>query len=165
MRSRLMQILEDADCRHLTAEEESALLAYASSLPQRLQAARQIARVEEESVRAALDEIKRRYPNFQGLHERAWEKSSRDMALVLRHVVQGMIADDLEMASEKLFYWLRTIVAAAGITPGFIRDAYGELREALRARITADQYALLEPHMTRCIETLSDFPEPYKAAV
>ncbi|MBL8800187.1 MAG: hypothetical protein JNM56_40265 [Planctomycetia bacterium] len=161
----MMQLINATDSRYLTAAEQEQVLALCAAMPKRLQAAKLVEQHETELVNLALTEMKKRYTNFANLHDRAWEKGFRDMQLVLRYNVQGMLMDDLEMAADKLLYWLRTMVASAGMTPRFMRDTYTFLRDACRQKLPADAYQLLEPHLNRTIEVLADIPEPHKAAV
>jgi len=165
MYSRMMQIVNASDSRYLTPPEQEQVLAYCGTMPKRLQAARQVEQLEATLVNQVIGEMKKRYANFANLHDRAWDKSYRDIQLVLRYLVQGMLMDDVDMAAHKLLFWLRTIVASLGMTPAFMRDTYTFLREACKQKLPAEAYTLLEAHLNRTIEVLSDFPEPHKAAV
>ncbi|MFN4258788.1 MAG: hypothetical protein ACK4RK_05790 [Gemmataceae bacterium] len=165
MYSCLLKIINPTDGRYLTPVEQNQVLAYAKSVPSRLLAARHVEQKEEEIINTVLERMKPRYPNFTGQHDRAWEKGFRDMQLVLRYIVQGMLLDDLDAASEKLLFWFRTIVASVGMTPQFMRDHYHTLRDVCQQRLPAESFALLEPHLNRAAEVLSDFPEPYRPAV
>ncbi len=165
MYSRMMQIVNASDSRYLNAGEHDQILAFCTSMPKRLQAAKQVEQKEVDIVNLVIAEMKKRYANFPNLHDRAWEKGFRDIQLVLRYNVQGMLMDDLDMASEKLLFWFRTIVAAVGMTPRFMSDTYTLLRDACRQRLPADTFALLEPHLNKTIAVLSDIPEPHRPAV
>lgn len=165
MYSRMMQTLNATDSRYPNAQEQEEIMGYLTSVPKRMQAMRQVEQKELEMVNQAVAEMKKRYPNFANLHDRAWDKAVRDMQLILRYNVQGMLMDDPEMASEKLFFWFRTIVASVGMTPKFMHDTYTLLRDACKQKLPADAFQLLEPHLERTIEVLSDIPEPHRPAV
>lgn len=165
MYSRIMTVINASDSRYLTAPEQEQLLAYAASLPKRLQAARAVEQKEDEIVNRVIVEMKKRYPNFPALHERAWEKGFRDVQLVLRYIVQGMIVDDAAMPAQKLLFWCRSLSASAGITPRFMRDTYELLTDSVRQSIPQDAFALLESHLRAATEVLSEIPEPYRPAV
>ncbi len=51
------------------------------------------------------------------------------------------------------------------MTPRFMRDTYDLLGDSCRQALPADAFPLLEPHLKRAAEVLSDFPEPYRPAV
>lgn len=164
MTTSVLKMLHSADSRYLTPDEEQRVLAYAQSLPQRMAAARLIERREKELVANALEQLRRKYPNYERHHEKAWEKGQRDMELVLRYCVQGMLLDDPDLGTEKLFVWLRTILASFNMTPGFMRDSYVLLRETIRAQ-APEAYPFLEIQLDRATSVLSDFPEPAVPAV
>ncbi len=165
MYSKMMKTLNNSDSRYLTREEQEEVLAYTTSVPKRLQAASQVEQKEMEIVQAVVEQMKRRYTNFQNLHDRAWDKAIRDIQLVLRYNAQGMVMDDLDMAADKLLFWFRTIIASVGMTPQFARDTYTFMHDACKQKLPADAFALLQPHLKKTIEVMSDFPEPYKPAV
>jgi hypothetical protein len=165
MYSRLMKLINATDGRYLTPQEQEQVLAYVNSVPRRLQAARLVEQKEADIVNWVIAELKRRYPNFNRLHDRAWEKGFRDIQLVLRYVVQAMLVDDTAMPATKLYVWFRSIAAAVGMTPQFMRDAYDLLTTACRQGLPADAFVLLEPFLRDAADVLSTFPEPHRAAV
>jgi hypothetical protein len=163
--SKPIKTLARCDGRYPTEAEEDAVLAWASSVPKRLQVANLIAQHEQDIVREAIEAVRPEYPRFAPQHDRAWEKAQRDMGLVLRYAVQGIIADDSAMANDKLYVWLGTIVRGLGHTPGFFRDCYTAVTESCRNHLPADAFALAQPYLQRMTEDMSAFPEPLKAAV
>jgi hypothetical protein len=165
MYSRILKIINASDGRYLTPAEQEQVLAYVHSVPKRLQAARTVEHKETEIVQRVVEQMKARYPTFMRLHDRAWEKGFRDIQLVLRYVVQAMLVDDTAMPAEKLYVWFRSIAAAVGMTPQFMRDAYSLLGEACRQGLPAESFGLMEPYLRDATEVLSDFPEPYRPAV
>ncbi|MGL4464328.1 MAG: hypothetical protein ACRC1K_19425 [Planctomycetia bacterium] len=165
MYTKMMQVMNSADSRYLSREEQEGVLKYADSLRVRFEASREVERHEEAAVRAALDRLKGRYPNFARYHDQGWEKGVRDMQLVVRYMAQSMVMDDTEVAVHKLYLWLRTIIASLGMTTQFMRDAYTLLKESFQERLSRQTFAMMEPHFDRAIDVLSDFPEPASPAV
>lgn len=165
MYSRMMKLVNATDNLYLTPAEQQQVLEYTQSLPRRFAAARQVEAKETEIVEHAMVQLRRLYPTFEQFHRDGWDKGFRDAQLVLRYNVQGMLMDDPDLATDKLLGWLRTLLAGLDLTPRLVRDTFTALREACRAKLPADAYALLEPHLERTIEVLSDFPEPAMAAV
>ena len=165
MYSRLLKIVDSTDSRFLNAEEQAAVLQYAASIPARIEASKHAERIEGEAVRVTIQHIRRRYPKFEAYHQRGWDKGARDLQLIFRYAVQAMILDDPEVAEEKLYIWIRTVLSSFNITPGFVRDSYTIFRDVLREQLPANAYSLLEPHLNHAIQVLSDFPEPALAAV
>ena len=165
MYSRALKTLNKSDGRYLTPEEQQAVLDFGKSLPLRFEASRVVEKIEADVVRLVIEDMRRKYPRFETFHDRAWDKAHRDIELTLRYLVQAMLLDDVEVATDKLLVWMRTILASFNMTPQFVRDTYVSLREAVRRLAPAEAYNLLAPHLENAIEVLSDFPEPATPAV
>jgi hypothetical protein len=160
-----IKTLAACDGRYPSPSEEGEVLAWAASAPKRLQTANLIAQKEAEIVREAIESVRPRYQNFPAQHDRAWDKANRDMGLVLRYAVQGLVVDDADMPDEKLFAWLCTIVRGTGHTPALFYDCYSAVIDACRRHLPADLFALAEPYLERALKDMSSFAEPMKPAV
>lgn len=160
----IFHLIQETDSRYPTPEEEQQILAWAQSIPKRLQIARAIEQKEQALTKYVIESMKAKYPNFARLHDQAWDKAFRDIQLVIRYNVQGMLLDDMDIASEKLLLWLRTILASFNMTPQFVRETYEFLKQAIAQQVPEAQ-ELMEPHLNRTIEVLADFPEPVTPAV
>jgi len=156
----LQQLINDSEGRYFTAEEQAKALEYARSLPIRLDAAQQVEKHEDEIVRYAVEQLKARYPRLDTMHERAWSKAMRDFSLVLRYAVHSMILDDPDLGEERLYVWFRTILGSLGFPPAFVRESYAHVWDGVKQAVSAEAAALIEPHMRKAIDILSDFPEP-----
>ncbi|MBY0526794.1 MAG: hypothetical protein K2R98_25605 [Gemmataceae bacterium] len=165
MYSLIMKTLNGIDSRYPTREEEQLVLGWAESLPRRLQAAQTVQQTETAIIAASIEEMKRRWPRFQPLHDRGWEKSQRDMQLCLRYSVQAMLVEDADMPRDKLFIWLGTVVKAMGMTTQFVRDSYTILKDQCRKQLPADAYRMMETYLDRLIQDMTCFLEPSRPAV
>lgn len=165
MYSSVMKTLNATDGRYPTVDEEESAIAWASSLPKRLQAANLISQKESEIVREAIDMMKPMFPRFGAQHDRAYDKGTRDLQLCLRYAVQGMIADDADMPQEKLFVWYGTIIRSLGLTPHFTRESCQAVFNATRRNLPPDAFELAQPYLQRMVDDVSSFPEPMKPAV
>ncbi|MGL4422410.1 MAG: hypothetical protein ACRCZF_17200 [Gemmataceae bacterium] len=163
--SKPIKTLANCDGRYPTEAEEGAVLNWAYSLPKRLQAANQLAQKEQDIVREAIDEMKPMYPRFPAQHDRAYEKGARDLQLVLRYAVQGMIVDDADMPQEKLFIWYGTIIRGLGLTPQFTRDSCQAVYAACRRHLSEELFEVASPYLRRMVDDVPAFPEPMKPAV
>jgi hypothetical protein len=165
MNKKITSILRQSDGRYLNEAERQELLKFARGMEARLKAAAEVETAEKDAVTFCIEEMKKRYPNFQRFHQNAWAKAFRDVQLTVRHNVQAMVADSPEMLEEKLLHWLKTILASFSFTPRFNRDTYMLLKQGIKERVSSQAFALIEPYLDRNIEILSDFPEPATAAV
>ena len=163
--SRPIRVLADTAGRYPTAEEASECLAWGESLPERLRSSNLLAAKEADIVREAIEEMKPKYPRFGAQHDRAYEKGARDLGLLLRYAVQGMIVDDAEMPKEKLFVWYGTIIRSLGLTPQYAKEACQAVYDAARRHIAPDAFNVAEPYLARMVDDVSAFPEPMKPAV
>jgi hypothetical protein len=160
-----MRIMQGSDSRYLTKEEQDEITRYCTGLVERLKYSAMIEAKEQAAVKATIDEMRRRYPNFDKFHDQAWGKAFRDTQLTVRYCVQAMILDDIKPLEDKLLYWFRTILASFSFTPGFNRDNYTLLTEAFRRQLPPEAFRALEPYLNRVTEIMSDFPEPAVPAV
>ena len=160
MNSQLQTFARAAEGRYFHPDERQALLAKATALPQRFQAADQVQQHEEAIVQAVIDAMQQRYPESSAIRGPALAKTQNDVQLVLRFNVQAMILDDMRWLDEKVLFWLRTILAAGNFTPQFSRDCFTLLGEQVKKSINPESAALLQPYLNRNIEVLSDIPEP-----
>jgi hypothetical protein len=163
--SRPIRTLAAVNGRYPTEDEKTTCLEWAESLPERLRAANLLAAKEAEIVREAIDEMKPMYPRFAAQHERAYEKGARDLGLLIRYAVQGMIVDDADMPKEKLFVWYGTIIRSLGLTPQFTQDSCSAVYDAARRQLPPDIFAVAEPYLARMVQDVPAFPEPMKPAV
>ncbi|MGL4553365.1 MAG: hypothetical protein ACRC33_19535 [Gemmataceae bacterium] len=165
MNKRIKQIIDQSDSRYFTNGEMKEILAYTNTLPARFKAAGAVEKHEADAVRYCIDEMRARYPGLEKYHAKGWDRSYRDVQLVVRYIVQSMILDDSSVMEDKLLLWLRTMLAGVDLTPQFISDTYELLTEGFRRKLPEDAFALVEPFLLRTKEVLSDIPEPATASV
>lgn len=146
--------------RPIRADEANALLSHAESMALRLPIAQALKAVEDEAIEATFVQLKRKYPQFKGLHFKAYEKGRRDMKMVLRYSFHAMLLDSPQYMNDRLLYWLRTMIGSGGLTPDFVRDTYTFFRNALQAKLPSDQFQFMKPMLDTVIEVLPNFPVP-----
>ncbi|MDF1664328.1 MAG: hypothetical protein P1V97_21360 [Planctomycetota bacterium] len=150
------QVLE----RPIRTEEVNTMISYAKSMALRLSVADALKSIEDEAIEETFAQLKRKYPQFNTLHFKAYEKGKRDMKMVLRYSFQAMLLDSPQYLNDRLLYWLRTMIGSGGLTPGFVRDTYSFFREALKAKMPAAQYEFMKPVLDNVVDVLPDFPVP-----
>jgi hypothetical protein len=165
MNTRLTKMVSDAGGRFLDANERQELLGWAAAVPERVRAALAMETAEADILKATVEEMKRRYPNFGRYHEQAWAKLYRDLQLVYRQSAHAMVMDDLSLLEDNLLYWLRSMLAAVNVTPAFVRDSYEQLRANAQRSLDSTVFGAVESCLNRAVEVLVDFAEPAAAAV
>ncbi len=161
----LQRLVIEADGRYFTPDERRQILEESERIRDRLAAAEHLERVEEPVLRAVIEEMQGRYPNFSRYHDQAWARHYRDMQLVLRAAASAMIVNDPADLDDRLLYWLRTMFAANNYTPEFVETCFARLRDIIRERLEGPSADQLMPYLDRAVRVLSDFPEPATAAV
>jgi hypothetical protein len=161
----LSTILHQADGRYLTAEERDAVLAYARELPAAVHAGEEVAGEEHAIVDAVVAELRELFARFDRLFPNAWDQFAGQLRLVLRADVRAMLTGDQRVLEDKALFYLRSILAAYGVTPEFAREAFTRLRDRCQDRVGDEAFARLAPYLERNIQVLADFPEPAVAMV
>lgn len=165
MNNRIKKLLLQSDSRYLTSEEKEEVTKYMEDFQRRLEITGMIEEAEDSAVRFCIDNTRKRYPNFDKYHEKAWAKAFRDVQLTTRFATQAMLLGEMSVLEDKLLYWLRTILAGLNFTPEFNRDTYTFLKEGFRQSLPPDAFGELEPYLSRTIDIMSDFPAPATPAV
>ncbi|VTS04418.1 globin family protein [Tuwongella immobilis] len=161
MNPAISKMLEESAGRYLTEAERRAILDYTDSLPKRMQVAAAIQQIEEPALRSALEQVRRKYPEFfQNRPDNGVHHTLRDFALVLRYSVLAMICDDRNLQADRILGWMASMLSGLNFTPQFNRDSYTYVRDAIKANLPPDQYALIEPFLAINIEILGGIPEP-----
>lgn len=146
MNTQLDSMLSDAEGRYLEVGEESRLLAYSMSVPHRIEAMKAVQANESKIIDETLEEIWARHPQFDSRHAMAREKARRDITLVLRYAALAMVRDDQTMFSERLLYWLTTILNAHNMGP-VIDTAYRALARRSEAHLATQHLELMAPYL------------------
>jgi hypothetical protein len=146
MNTRLETIFSDAEGRYLQGAEERALLDYAESVPSRLAATKAVEAAEDTIIDETLAEIWSRHPDFEHKHPAAKDRARRDITLVLRYAALAMLRNDETLLTERLLYWLATILAAQNMTT-VVDTAYRTLALRTEANIAPEHTARMAPYL------------------
>ena len=128
---------------------------YVRSLELRFGAMSEVESKERDIITDALSRTMKMYPDLRQKYKDPEKKGREDYSLVLRYAVLAMVRNDKRYLDEVLLVWFRTILSGLGFSVEFVRDAYVHLSEAVRARLTAESWTLLEPFLKHVIERLS----------
>lgn len=165
MNSEIRAIFLESEGRYLSDDEHQKVTDYVGGLQTRLGYVKMIEDAEEGAVRFCIDNTRKRYPNFDKYHDKAWAKAFRDVQLTTRYAAQAMLLADKKILEEKLLFWLRTILAGLNFTPEFNRDTYTYLTEGFRQALPPEVFAEFEPYLEMVVNIMSDFPQPATPAV
>lgn len=159
------KIITACENRYLSAEEEQQIHTALAEMPLRLAAVREMEANEPAATKKCASTLKKRFKRFPQFHDMAWDKTERDAALVSRLVAQAVLLGDPDHLNDKGLYWFRTVIRSFGITPEFVRVAYGTLMETYETLMSEECFALCGPYLQQVVDVLSDIPEPAEARV
>lgn len=146
MNATLEQIFSEAEGRYLNDKEVKQLNLYVDSFARRVQAMQEAERVEPRWVQDVITNVWRTHPEFEQKHGYAREKCSRDVTYVLRYCVLAMLRNDTQMLTDKLLYWLRTILQSFEFSE-VIDTTYRGLIDYGKEHLSRDSYRLLAPYL------------------
>ena len=91
MSSLLTEIMTGAEGRYLTPHESDTLRDFVRCFVARLSAASEVEEKEQLVCERATRAIMSAYPDYEKNHPGAYEKSVRDLSLVLRYSTQALV--------------------------------------------------------------------------
>jgi hypothetical protein len=146
MNSRFESMFSDAEGRYLSADEVQRMTTYIETLGSRIAAMKAIEAVEDKIVEEVIEEVWRKHADFERRHVDAREKAKRDITLALRYCALAMVRDDDSFLTDKLLYWMRTILQAFHFGQ-VIDTTYRSLLMRSQANLDARHFRLVEPYL------------------
>jgi hypothetical protein len=163
---RLLHRLNHIDNRYPNPSEEAEMSGYMASVPARFAALRDLEATAPSAVAAALERIAGLYPEMESRHEHMWAKGMRDLVTCLTVAGQAMLLDDIDLAEQRLYGWLRTIFRTSGMPAAFVKATHAAVRDELVRRLAPASRTLLAAHLDFMVErtaAYTDLPAPTAA--
>lgn len=157
MNTQLDTMFAEAEGRYLQGAEERALLDYADSVARRVEAMRAVEKAESKIVEETLTAVWSRHPDFEHKHAQARDRGRRDITLVLRYATLAMVRNDETVLSERLLYWLATILAANNMA-AVVDTCYRTLALRTEANLSPEHTALMAPYLRLAHTILTQSP-------
>ena len=154
MNRNIETMFEHARGRYLQTEECDRLIAYASTLEDRLEAMHELEEAEEAIITGAVRELMETHSKLVARHEHFEEKTIRDMALVMRHCTIAMVRDDEQLLTDQLLYWLRTILQSF-FSRKVLGDGYRMLAQHAGRHLSQTTRELIMPYLRLTHEVLT----------
>lgn len=143
MHQQIEAIFDEAESRYLKPEELSILSKYVDSLPQRLEAYRQLRDRELEVMQQVADQLQAEMPQEK---VETLERSLKNALLMLRYCAMAMLLNDESFVQERLLSWLGRTVQTYN-TQAVDRTLYRLLNQRLSQSLSSDQINLLKPSL------------------
>ncbi len=110
MHTQLREVMLGAEGRYLSSEEIDRVRNLVKSYEDRLAIMQKLELHEIEIVKETIDRVFEKFPQFYQDRPNAYDKCMRDESLVLRYATMAMVNDDPEIFTEKVLYWMKTVV-------------------------------------------------------
>jgi hypothetical protein len=137
-------LFDDAESRYLKIEELGILNQYVDSLPERLEAYRQLRNREVDIMQPIADELEAAMPTMS---QDNLERSLKNAILLLRYCAMAMLLNDETFVRNRLLNWVEKAAQAYNTRP-IDNLLYPMLVRQLEQVLTAQQMGLLKPPLT-----------------
>lgn len=176
----LQAIFKAAESRQMTEQELDEYCRVVPEHKNRADAAREVARIEQEVVSAITDEILAVYP-FEQYYQYSQVKINRDVRYTSAYATEAMLMQDAAWLDEKLLVWLRTILLAfefpdrvqkkkvlfakqttdsqieqLPVPMRSVYETYYKLKQRYQEMLSPSAYALMEPYLQQILNTLTE---------
>lgn len=165
MNRQIMEMLNAAEGRYLTAVEQRALRDYAQGLEARLEAMTEIVSKEATIIDRTVKDVFSAYPDIEKKYKNAMHTCTRDETLVLRYATQAMVRNDLQYLDDSLLTWMATMLKGVGLAPQFIEDTYKALALTANKELSPATAKLISPFIMHCAAVLSGRTDTAPSAI
>lgn len=141
MHPQIAAIFEEAESRYLKAEELKTLSHYVDSLPERLEAYRQLQEKELDVMQVVADRLQDGFPQED---TQMLERSIKNALLMLRYCALAMLLDNEFFVKERLLSWLRSTQQTYN-TQTIDATLHKLLNLQLSQALSSQQMSLLKP--------------------
>jgi hypothetical protein len=158
MKNWVHSLLAASANRWLSDVERLQMFLHTEGLPARLAAARQVAEAEESALRHAADELRRRRPDDPRCRAAAMAAVVPHVTGTLQSAVRTLILDDPVLLDDTLIGFLGRVLEGLGWGPAASAELFALVRDGLKARLSAEAFPLVRPHLNRIAEGLGRAP-------
>lgn len=155
MNAQLQDIFKHNENRYLHSDEVQQIMSYAQTIPSRLNAVHDIQAKEAQICRACTDRIIKHYPNV-GKRIHGYEKTERDLILILRYCAQAYLRNDLQFLEDQLLRWLATILQAYKFGDQVLKNSYIWLKDECKTYLEVSTFQALEPYLDQVIAIIPE---------
>ncbi|MBD2056351.1 hypothetical protein H6F88_10015 [Oculatella sp. FACHB-28] len=150
MHPQLETIFDEAENRYLKPEELSLLGEYVDSLPERLEAYRNLRDRELKIMQSVADQLQLELPQQK---VEMLERSIKNALLLLRYCAMGMLLNDETFVKERLLGWLSQTIQVYD-TRSIDAVLYRLLNQRLKQALNPRHLTLLSPMLLLAQNTL-----------
>ncbi|NJO43263.1 MAG: hypothetical protein HC769_27975 [Cyanobacteria bacterium CRU_2_1] len=156
MHPQITEIFNDAENRYLKPEELRFVTQYVSSLPERLDAYRNLRDRELEIMQWVADQLQAQMPQEK---VETLERCIKNALLMLRYCAMGMLLNDEAFVKDRFLSWVSQTVKVYN-TEAIDAALYHLLNQRLNQTLGSKSMSLLQPILSMVQNTLVPQDEP-----
>jgi Phycobilisome protein len=150
MHSQILSIFDDADNRYLKPEELKQISQYVASMPERLDAYRQLRDQELDIMQPIADQLQAEFPQES---EEMLERCLRNALLMLRCCALSLLLNDEAVVQRRFLDWITPLTKTYD-TKAIDAKLYRLLNQQLSQTLTAKQMSYLSSSLAFAQESL-----------
>jgi predicted RNA-binding protein Jag len=154
MYSQLSQMMVGAEGRYLNSEEMDNISEMVKTFHARFEVTQRLEAKEDQIIKAIVEKSLEQFPQFAEERPNVFEKCVRDETLVLRYAAMAYLNDDDEVFTEKVMYWMRTVVQAMNFTD-VAKYTYTNMQEAV-SDVLGDDAAGINKYLQMIVEVMDE---------
>jgi predicted RNA-binding protein Jag len=152
MYSQLSQMMVGAEGRYLNSEEMDNISEMVKSFHARFEVTQRLEAKEDHVIKTIVEKSLKHFPQFAEERPNVFEKCVRDETLVLRYAAMAYLNDDEEVFTEKVMYWMRTVVQAMNFTD-VAKYTYTNMQEEV-SEVLGDDAAGINKYLQMIVEEM-----------
>lgn len=154
MYSQISQMMVGAEGRYLTSEEMDNIADMVKAFQARFEITQKLEAKEEQLVKSIVEKTLEHFPQFAEERPNVFEKCVRDETLVLRYAAMAYLNDDEEIFTEKVMYWMRTVVQSMNFAD-VAKYTYTNMQEAV-SDVLGDDAAGINKYLQMIVEVMDE---------
>jgi hypothetical protein len=155
MSPQLAQVMTGAEGRYLTSAEMDNVMNIMRGYETRMNVMKEIEAHEDYIIKTTIERVFEKYPQFQQERPNAYEKCVRDESLVLRYAALAYVNDNPEIFTEKVMFWMQTIVQSMGFGD-VARFTYVTMQGYITEKLGAENAAGVNHYLQMMVDCLDD---------
>jgi predicted RNA-binding protein Jag len=154
MYSQISQMMSGAEGRYLSSEEMDNISEMVKAFHARFEVTQRLEAKEEHVVKSIVEKTLEHFPQFAEERPNVFEKCVRDETLVLRYAVMAYLNDDDDIFTEKVMYWMRTVVKSMNFDD-VAKYTYTNMQEAV-TDVLGDDAAGINKYLQMIVEVMDE---------
>jgi predicted RNA-binding protein Jag len=154
MYSQISQMMVGAEGRYLTSAEMENISEMVKAFQTRFEITQRLEAKEEQLIKSIVEKSLEHFPQFAEERPNVYEKCVRDETLVLRYAAMAYLNDDDEIFTEKIMYWMRTVVKSMNFDD-VAKYTYTNMQESV-SDVLGDDATGINKYLQMIVEVMDE---------